>query len=105
MFRLLFQDFLRLPFTGEALVANLHFVKEPLWIALQNRCEVFANVSAWLAESVDDPAQMGFIDAEHSRQAILPNPSGVNSQLQIRIDLSIDAQCPTLQCVWTSAGY
>lgn len=85
------QNLLRRAISRESFVADLHSVEEPFRVALQNRCNLFAYIPAWLTESVDDPAQMGFIDAEHSRQTILPNPSGVNSEFKVRIDIPIKA--------------
>jgi hypothetical protein len=40
-------------------------------------------------KAVHDSAQGRFVDAQHSRQAVLPDARGVHPQLQVRINVSI----------------
>jgi hypothetical protein len=82
-----------LQLSRQILVVDLHPVEEPLGIALQNGRDLLADVSAGLAKSVNDPAQMGFIDAQHSRQAVLSNPARVDSQFKVRINFSTETHC------------
>ena len=72
-------------------VAHLHFVKEPIRIALENLGKMNSNVASRLAKSVHDSAQGGFVDAEHSCQTVLPDARGVHPQFQVRVNVSI--QC------------
>jgi hypothetical protein len=44
---------------------------------------------SWYAHTVDDPAQIGLIDAHQLRQPILAQASSKDSQLQIGVDASI----------------
>ncbi len=78
------------PGIGEGnFIAYLHFVKEPIGIALQDFCEVLADIAGWFAEPVHNAAQGSFVDAEHASQAILPNAGGVHPQFQVRVDITI----------------
>lgn len=83
----------------QVFVVDLHPVKEPLGIALQNGCDLLADVAAGLAKSVDNAAQMGFVNAQHSCQAILPNPARVDSQFEVRINFSAEAHCLLTLCI------
>ena len=48
-----------------------------------------SNVAGGLSEAVHDAAQRGFVDAQHARQAVLPDARGVHPQLEVRIDVSV----------------
>jgi len=75
---------------GESyLVADLHLVEEPIRITLENLGKVNSNVASRLAKSVHDSAQGRFVDAEHSRKAILTDASRIHPQLQVRVNVSI----------------
>jgi hypothetical protein len=70
---------LRLYLRHQCWVVNLHPEKEPFRIALKNGCKLDADVAAWLAKSVDDSAQVGFINTQHFCQPVLPDSAGVDS--------------------------
>jgi len=74
------------------LVADLHLVKKPIRIALQNFCQVDANIAGRLAKSIHNSAQGGFVDTQHASQTVLPNAGCVHPQLQVGIDVSIQGQ-------------
>ena len=73
----------------EGLVVDLHFVEEPVRIALQDFRQVDADVAGWFTESVHDAAQGGLMDSQHAGQAVLANTGGVHAQLQVWIDVTI----------------
>jgi len=62
-------------------VRDLHLVKEPFWVALQNLSQLHSNTPCRLPESVHDPAQGGFMNAQHPGQTILTDARGVHPQL------------------------
>ena len=76
-------------FRESNVVVHLHFVEQPIRIALKNLCEMNADIPSWLAESIHDSAQGRFVNAQHSCQAVLPDARGVHPQLQVRINVSI----------------
>jgi len=82
-----------LQLSRQVLVVDLHPVEEPLRVALQDGRNLLADISAGLTKTVNDSAQMGFIDAQHAGQAILSNPAGVDSQLKVRINFSAETHC------------
>jgi hypothetical protein len=70
-------------------VADLHFVKQPVRIALQYLGQVYANVASGLPEAIHDSAQGCFVNAQHACQAVLPDASRVHPQLEVRVNVSI----------------
>jgi len=62
-------------------VTDLHFVEEPIGVALQDFSQLHAHVSGRLTEAVHDAAEGCFVDAQHTGQAVLPDSSGVHPQL------------------------
>jgi len=48
---------------------------------------------AWLAKAVNNLAEMRFVNSEHFCHSVLTKPAGVDPQLQIRIDI-------TMNCHW-----
>jgi len=70
-------------------VVDLHFVEQPVWIALEDLREVNADVAGRLAKAVHDSAEGRFVDAQHSCQAVLPDARGVHPELQVRVNVSI----------------
>lgn len=77
-------------------VTHLHLVEQPIRVALQDFGEMHANVAGGLAKAVHDSAQRGFVNPQHSCQAILPDARGVHPQLEVRINVSIQSHSPTL---------
>lgn len=77
-------------------VTHLHLVEQPIRVALQDFREVDANVAGRLAKAVHDSAQRGFMDPQHSCQAILPDAGGVHPQLEVRINVSIQGHSSAL---------
>jgi hypothetical protein len=72
-------------------VADLHLVEKPVRVALQYLSEVDADIAGGFAEAVHDAAQRGFMDSQHARQTVLPDARGVHPQLEVRVDVSIQA--------------
>ena len=72
-------------------IADLHLVEQPVRIALEYFCEVDADITGGLAKSVHDAAEGSFMNTQHSGQAVLADTGGVHAQLQIWIDISIQA--------------
>jgi hypothetical protein len=70
-------------------VVDLHFVKQPIGIALQNLRKMNADIAGRLSEAVHDSAQRCFVYAKHPCQAVLPDARGVHPQFQIGINVSI----------------
>lgn len=68
----------KVPFREGYFVADLHFVKKPVWIALQYLGKVYANIARGLSEAVHYAAKRGFMDAQHARKAVLPDARGVH---------------------------
>lgn len=60
---------------------------------MQNFRQRFPDVSARFAVTVDDSAEVGFVNTQHLRQPVLTHPDGVDSQLQVWIDISINCHC------------
>ncbi len=60
-------------------VTDLHLEEEPLWVALEDFGKVRADVSRGLTESIHDPTQRCFVNAEHSGEAILSDTGGVHA--------------------------
>ena len=73
---------------GEFIV-GLHFVEQPIWVALEDLREMHADVTGWFTETVHDSAQGSFVNAQHFRQAILPDAPGVHPQFQVRVNVSV----------------
>ena len=71
------------------IVADLNLVEEPIGIAMQNLCQVGADVAGGLAESIHNAAQRRFMDAQHPGQAVLADSGGVHPQLQIGVNIAI----------------
>lgn len=90
-----------LVFSESNLIADLHLQKQPVWVALQNFGQMHTDVAGGLPEPIHNPAQGGFVDAQHARQAVLTDARGVHPQLQIRINVSI--QCHGLALDFYSA--
>lgn len=99
--QLLFRRLVEKPFGWQAFIADLQAVEEPFRVALENVGQLCTNVAAWLTESIDDPAQVRFIDAQHSREPVLTNAGCVNAQFQVGIDLSAEAHVgsPSSMCL------
>lgn len=72
-------------------IADLHLVKKPFRITLQNLCEVDAEVTGGLAEAIHNAAQRRLMNAQHAGQTVLADAGGVHPQLQIRVNVSIQA--------------
>ena len=87
-------------FVERDFVADLHLVEEPVRIALQNLREMDTDVARGLAKSVHDPAQGGFVNAQHSCQTVLPDARGVHPQLQVRVYVSIQGHGYALVFIW-----
>ena len=75
------------------LIADLHLVEQPFRVALENFCEVRADVASRFPEPVHDSAEGGFVYPQHSCQAVLADAGRVHSQLEIWIDISVQAHC------------
>jgi hypothetical protein len=73
------------------IVDDLHFVKQPIGIALEDLRQVNPYIPGRFTEAVHDAAQRRFMNAKHSGEAILPNAGGVHAQLKIWVDVSIQA--------------
>ena len=50
-----------------------------------------SDIAGGFAEAVHDAAQRGFMNPQHARQTILPDASGVHPQLEVRVNVSIQA--------------
>jgi hypothetical protein len=70
-------------------VADLHLVEQPVRIALQYLGKMHADIASGLTKAIHDSAQRGFVDAQHARQTVLPDASGVHPQLEVRVNVSI----------------
>jgi hypothetical protein len=68
---------------------NLNLFKQPINITSQCGCNPQPQWMPWYAYTVDDPAQIGLINAHQLRQPILAQASSKDSQLQIGVDASI----------------
>jgi len=75
----------------EGVVVDLHFVEEPVRVALQDFRQMGADIAGGFAKSIHDPAQGCFVDSQHAGQPVLTDTGGVHAQLQIRVDIAI--QC------------
>jgi hypothetical protein len=73
-------------------VVDLHFVEEPVRVALENLGQMRAEFASGFAKAVHDAAQRGFMNSQHARQTILPDAGGVHPQFQVGINVSIQAQ-------------
>lgn len=90
----------------EAFFGNQHLVEEPLRVAVQNLCNLRPKVMIGFAESVNDFAEVGFINAQHLRQAVLSNPAGEHPQLEIWVDVAINWHFVVTQLlVFPGAGH
>jgi len=74
---------------GGDIVTDLHFVEEPVWIAVKDFSQMGSNVAGGLAEAVHNSAQRRFMDAQHACEAVLTDAGDIHAQLQIGIDVSI----------------
>lgn len=72
-------------------VVDLHFVKKPVRVALENLGQMHPEVAGGFAEAVHDAAQRGFMNSKHARETILPDAGGVHPQFQVGINVSIQA--------------
>jgi hypothetical protein len=72
-------------------IVNLHFVEEPVRVALKYLCEVHAEIASWFTKAVHDSAQGSLVNAQHSRQPVLTDARGIHAQLQIRVNVSIQS--------------
>ena len=72
-------------------IVDLHLVEKPIWVALQYFRQVDSDVPGGFAKAVHNAAQRGFMNSQHARQTILPDPGGVHSQLEVRVNVSIQA--------------
>jgi hypothetical protein len=70
-------------------IVDLHLVEQPIGVALEDLGEMNSDIARRLPETVHDSAQGGLVNAQHSRQTVLPNARGVNPQLQVRVNVSI----------------
>jgi hypothetical protein len=71
------------------LCTNLYFLEQPLRVAIENFRDRLSEISTWLTKPIDDLAQIGLVDANHFGQTILAYTGGVNPQLEIRINVSV----------------
>nr|WP_252263484.1 hypothetical protein [Paracidobacterium acidisoli] len=74
----------------QAFLGHQHLVEEPFGIAVKYLCDLSPKVMTGFAESVNDFAEVGFVDAQHLRQAILSNPAGEHPQLQVWVYVSVN---------------
>ena len=72
-------------------IADLHLVEKPVRVTLQDFRQVDTDVAGGFAEAVHDAAQGGFMNPQHARQTILPDAGGIHSQLEVRVNVSIQA--------------
>jgi len=69
-----------LVFDKDEVIVGLHFVEQPIRVALEDLREVHADVTGRFAETIHDSAQGSFVNAQHFRQAVLPDAPGVHPQ-------------------------
>ena len=62
-----------------AFFTEQHLVKEPLGVTMKNFCDLRAQIWIRLAESVDDLAEVGFINADHLGKAVLSDATRVHA--------------------------
>ena len=86
-------------------VIDLHLVEQPVRVALQDFCEVNADIAGRLPESVHDSAQGGLVNAQHPRQAVLSDARGVHPKFQVGINVSIQGHGFALVLYWNAASY
>ena len=72
-------------------IVDLHLVEKPVWVALQDFRQMDSDIAGGFAEAVHDAAQRGFMNSQHARQTILPDAGGVHPQLEVRVNVSIQA--------------
>lgn len=86
----LFVRWLRHHFELRTLFNQEYLVEEPFSIAVEDFRDMGAQIGVRFAESIDDFAQVRFVNADHLSQSVLPDPACVHSEFQIRVDISID---------------
>lgn len=67
---------------------------------MQNICNLRPQLIARFAETIDDFAEMSFVNPEHLRHSVLTEPTGINSQLQIRVDVALNWHFVMTQCLF-----
>jgi hypothetical protein len=85
-------------------IADLHLVEQPVRIALEYFCEVDADITGRLAKSVHDAAEGGFMNSQHSGQAVLADTGGIHAQFQVWVDISIQAHRALALFCFVSCG-
>jgi hypothetical protein len=73
-----------------AFFSQQNLVKKPLRVAMEDFCDLRAQIWIRLAKSVNNLAQMGFVDSDHLGKAVLPDAARIHAQLQIWVDVTID---------------
>ena len=71
------------------LCTNLYFLEQPIGVAIENFCDRLSEIPTWLAKPIDDLAQISLVNTNHFGQSILAYAGGVNPQLEIRVNVSI----------------
>lgn len=61
-------------------------LKEPVCIAAEHLGDLFLHLPSGYANSINDPAEIGLVDAHELSQAILTHACCVHPELQIGID-------------------
>ena len=86
-------------------IVDLHLVEKPIWVALQYFRQVDSDVAGGFAKAVHDAAQRGFMNSQHARQTILPDAGGVHPQLEVRVNVSIQAHVIALGFYGVAASW
>lgn len=77
-----------------------HLVEQPLWIAVQDLRNLRSQVIAGLAKAINDFAEVCFIYAQHLRHSVLAQAAGVDPQLKIRINITLNWHCMVTQSMF-----
>lgn len=56
-----------------------HLVEQPLGVAMKNFGNLCAQIRIRLAESINNLAEMGFVDSDHLGKAILPDAARIHA--------------------------
>ena len=62
-----------------ALFGQQDLVEEPFGIAMEDFCDLRAQIWIRLAEAVNDLAQVGFIDPDHLGKTVLPDAARIHA--------------------------
>jgi hypothetical protein len=73
-----------------ALFSQQNFVKKPFRVAMEDFCDLRTQIWIGLTKSVNNLAQMGFVDSDHLGKAVLPDAARIHAQLQIWVDIAIN---------------